>query len=432
MPGQKPNQFWSFYPTQEVWQTEFETKWEPDFLPRGEYKNHPVFGWKPTYDKGLIKKIEFNSGVTIYCKTYAQKIKDLQSGSVHAIFLDEEPPVEFIPELQARLRATNGYFNGVMTPTLGQEYWRRVFEPKNPEEEIFPDADKETVSLYDCQTYEDGTKTKWTDQRIQEIIAECPTQADVLRRVWGRFVKSEGLRFESFDLDRNTMSPQPVPRNWQIYAAVDPGSGGKSGHPAAIVFIAVRPDFKEGWVFKAWRGDGIPTANPDILDKYQEMAQGLLVVSKVYDYKDKDFQLVALARGEAFEKANKARDDGFGLVNSLLKLGVLKVFRGDVETEKLIAEFMAVPITNDKRKLLDDLTDAVRYDCMQVPWDLTGLDVKANFQDPPPDQRTLEQIQADERLQARRDFVLNKNQNFDDSLEAEFEYINELSGAGNE
>jgi hypothetical protein len=428
LPGQKPNQFWYFYPTMETWQNEFETKWEPDFLPRGEYKDHPVYGWRPVYDKGMIKKIEFNSGVTIYCKTYAQKIKDLQSGTVHALGLDEEAPADYMPELQARIRATKGYVRSVFTATLGQEYWRRVMEPNNKEEELFSHAFKQTVSLYDSQTYIDGTKSQWTNERIEEVIAECATDAEVQRRVFGRFVKSEGLKYESFDLERNTINQQHIPQSWGVFAGVDPGSGGKSGHPAAIIFIAVRPDYKEGIIFKGWRGDGVPTANPDILMKFRELKGNMLTMAQVYDYKDKDFQLVATSYGEPFTMANKTRDEGEGLLNSLFKNGMLKIIKGDPELNKLVTELITLSNTTDKRKAKDDLIDATRYTAMAIPWDFSGVidltkNAKDKFNDPPPDKRTEAQRLTDEINQQRRDFATGKTPGQDQS-EGHFDEIN--------
>jgi len=428
--GQVPNQVWYLYPTMETWQAEFESKWIPDFLPRGVYKDDPVYGWRAVYDKGLVKKIIFNSGVTIYCKTYSQKAKDLQTGSVHLLALDEECPVELIPELTARLRATNGYFNSVFTATLGQEFWRRVMEPKTKEDELYPNAFKQTVSLYDCQKYIDRSPTRWTNERIEQIIAECTTGAEVQRRVFGRFVKSEGLRYGSFDVEKNMISPQVIPKSWGIFAGVDPGSGGEAGHPAAIVFIAVRPDYQEAWVFKAWRGDKIVTANTDILKKFKELKAGLLLMGQVYDYKDKDFFLVAQSAGEAFSMAKKQRGEGYGLVNSLFKNGMLKIFKGDVELDKLVAELMTLSEDTDKRKAMDDLCDATRYTCMSIPFSFEGV-IEAHrlekYADEPVDLRTEKQIADDELLKARREFALNMSEKIDDT-EAEFNYWNELSG----
>jgi hypothetical protein len=228
------------------------------------------------------------------------------------------------------------------------------------------------------------------------------------------------------------MTPQPVPQSWGIFAGVDPGSGGKSGHPAAIVFIAVRPDFKEGWVFKGWRGDGIPTANPDILRKFREMKAGLQVMSQVYDYKDKDFFLVAQSEGEGFQMANKTRDEGFGLMNSLFKSGMLRIFKGDPELDKLVGELLTLSVVTDKRKAIDDLCDATRYAAMSVPWDFqigrSDVDVK-KFMDAGPDPRSDEEIQRDELLKSRRDFALNKDVKLAESYDAEIDYWNELSGS---
>ena len=432
LPGQKPNQFWYFYPSAPVATVEFETKWVPDFLPRGDMKNDPIYGWKEEYEKGYIRQINFNSGVTIYFKTYSQKIIDLQSGSVHAIFLDEECPEHLISELQARLRAVKGYLHAVFTATIGQEFWRKVMEPHNKDEEIYPEAFKRSVSLYDSQTYVDGSPSRWTDERIAEVIAECTSESEVQRRVFGRFVKSEGLRYDSFTLDRNMMTPDVIPKSFSYYGGVDPGSGGKSGHPAAMIYVAVRPDYREGWVFRGWRGDGIPTANPDILAKFRELRGDKLLTSQVYDYKDKDFQLVALSMGEAFEMANKARDEGFGLVNSLFKNGMLKIWRNDPELDKLVGELLSLSSTVDKRKAKDDLCDALRYVCMAIPWDFSHIKGSADvmkFRDAPPDPRSEEQIRADEVQKARRDFALNIQSGVDDTDGYEFEYWNELSGS---
>jgi hypothetical protein len=436
LPGQKPNQFWYFYPTAEVWQAEFESKWEPDFLPRNEFKDDPIYGWRPVYDKGMIKKIVFNIGITVYCKTYSQKVKDLQTGSVHALFLDEECPADYIPELQARIRATNGYIRSVFTATLGQEFWRRVMEPTTKDEEIWPHASKQTVSLYDSQYYIDGTPSQWTTERIEQVIQECATEAEVQRRVFGRFVKSEGLKYESFDLQRNTIASSNIiiPKSYPVFAGVDPGSGGKSGHPAAIIFLAVRPDYKHAVVYKGWRGDGIPTANPDILIKFRELKGNDLTMSQVYDYKDKDFQLVAQSYGEPFEMAKKQREEGAGLLNSLFKNKMLTIIKDDPELNKLITELLTLSNTTDKRIAKDDMIDALRYTVMAVPWDFSDIrpdnapkDTK-DFNDPPPDTRTEAQKLSDEILKQRRAFATNQVETQAEGQYDEINYWNDILG----
>lgn len=181
--------------------------------------------------------------------------------------------------------------------------------------------------------------------------------------------------------------------------------------------------------------DGIPTANPDILEEFRSLRGEQNLVSQVYDYKDKDFQLVALSMGEPFEMAKKSRDEGFGLVNSLFKNGMLKIFRGDPELDKLIGELLSLSSTVDKRKAKDDLCDALRYCCMAIPWDFSHIkdqvDIK-KFMDKPLDMRPEKDVADEELLRSRREFALNLSRPVDDSDEYEFEYWNELNGAGND
>lgn len=422
---QKPGLFWYFYPTLGVATTEFEEKWVKEFLPAGEFKDHPQFGWEAEYNKGEIWSVHFKTGVTIQFKTYAQKIKDLQTSSVYHLTCDEELPVEFLPELKARLNATDGYFLMVFTATLGQQYWKETMEPTTPDEEKHKDALKIQVSLYDSQTYDDGTKSPWTDAKIKRAIANCPTDAEIQRRIYGKFVKSEGLMFESFSPDRNLAEAHPLPSDWQVFTGVDPGSGGKSGHPAAMIFISVSPTYKEGRVYRAWRGDGIPTTSTDILYKYRELKDKVLPVAQKYDHAAKDFFMVASQLGEAFSPADKGRDRGVAILNTLFKKQMLKIQRGDGELQKLVNELMSLSPKTDKSAAHDDLCDALRYACMSVPWDFSGAIST--------DDETLKQ-EAIPRLKSERDirkeWALNSDSKSAEmlSVESELDYWDDLFG----
>jgi hypothetical protein len=416
MPGQKPNQMWYFYPTGDVAQTEFETKWVPQFLPRGKYKDDPTYGWE------VIKKVEFKSGVTIYFKTYSQKIKDLQSGTVYAIFADEEMPVDFVPELFARLNSSDGYFHMVFTATLGQLYWSKTMEPATKSDELYPNAWKRQVSVYDCQLYEDGSASHWTDAKIKRAEAKCPTEAEKQRRIYGKFVKSEGLMFPSFEMDRNTEEYKTPLRHWFHYGAVDPGTGGERAHPAAIIFIAVSPDYKHGRVWRGWRGDGINTASPDIYAKYKELRGKLSMSAQKYDYASREFFLHVSSKGEAFSPADKDHVAGYSLLNTLFKLGILKIYTGDPELEKLISEIRTLSSTGDKRKAADDLCDALRYACMAVPWDFSDFEVDDEKKD-----QFLE-IKGEKPKTSsdiRREWFMGTKENDSESIQDELDFWND-------
>lgn len=370
----QPTQFWYLYPTSKQARIEFQTKWK-QFLPKGEYKSHPVYGWKDTWVNKELFAIEFNSGVSIYFKSYAQDTSSLQTGTVDALFCDEELPVEHYEELMFRLSASDGYFHMVFTATMGQDFWRRVMEPLDFEVEALPEAAKWTVSLYDAQKYEDGTPSHWTDEKIQMVVDRCSTPSEVLKRVWGKFVKADGGRkYEQFDVKKNVCKPGAIPDDWTVYAGIDIGSGGKSGHPGAICFVAVSPDRKKGVVFDGWRGDGIQTTAEDIMGKFLEMRRGLgrPVAFQYYDWQARDFATIAERISEPFIKADKSHDLGEQVINSLFKHCRLMIFQTD-ELRKLSGELLSLRKDQAKTKAKDDFADAMRYALTSIPWDFSDL-----------------------------------------------------------
>jgi phage terminase large subunit-like protein len=372
--GTEPKIFWYFYPSEGVAATEFEKKWVPEFLPRGAMKNDANYGWDVEYNNGTLEALHFKSGVTVYFKSYGQKIVNLQTATLHYMVCDEELPEEYVDELLARLRSTGGYFHQVFTATRGLQLWYRAMECIGTEDEAFKSAYKRTVSMYECQFYEDGTPSKWTPERIAEAEAQCTSKKEVLKRIHGRFVKDDGLRYEPFDTDRNVKEATFVPSNWRYYSAVDIGSGGKGRSAGAIVFVAVNPEFTQGRVVRTWRGDHEETTAADILNKYREVRGSTYVTQAGYDYASREFGLIAARSGEGFIRADKTKNSGEATLNTLFKSGALTIDAGVTHNQKLITELMSVPGGVQKnRSFQDDLTDALRYACALIPWDFAKI-----------------------------------------------------------
>jgi hypothetical protein len=414
----KPNQFWYLYPTRDVATIEWKTKWSL-FMPANEYKNHPVYGWTAEVERKQIQAIHFHTGVSVYFKTYAQSVMDLQTGTCFSVFCDEELPVPLLPELQARLNASDGYFHLVFTATLGQDHWRKTMEEQGGQLEKHKGAFKLSVSLMDCKEFEDGTPSHWSDEKIQRAIAKCPTKAEVQRRIYGRFVMGDGLKYAAFDHEKNTTDEIGIPKDWVIYAGVDVGSGGKTGHPAAIVFVGVSPDYKQGRVFKAWRGDGIDTTPSDVLNKFREMRGDLQIITQYYDWASKDFFNVASRLGESFSKAEKSHEIGEGILNTLFRHSMLKVQRGDDELDKLIAEVTSLLNTTAKNKSIDDLIDALRYTVTGIPWNYQAVEENIDLENLfskalnpiKPKKLTHEQIIDKERDDSRKAWLAGTESN---------------------
>lgn len=366
----EPRQFWYLYPTRDVAHVEWLKKWKPEFMPRGEFKDDPKYGWKEEIYHGRIFAIHWNSSISTYFKTYAQDVSDLQTGTVAKLDLDEECPEELMSELSMRLAATNGYLSAVFTPTLGQEYWRQAIEERGPLEK-FPNAFKRQVSMYDCLYYADGTKSPWSLDQIRRAENACKSQSEIDRRVYGRFVVAEGLKYPSFHRLANRKPGHPIPKGWSIHAGIDIGSGGDDNHPSAIVFVGVNPEFTQGRVFKGWRGDGEVTTVSDVVHKFVQMCQELKInpneVSIQYDWASRDFYNIATSMGLVVEPAEKSHAIGEQVLNVLFKNHMLMVYDYP-ELDPLVNELSSLKNATPKNKAKDDFTDATRYACSKIPW----------------------------------------------------------------
>jgi hypothetical protein len=375
-----PRQFWYLYPDKNVATSEFQSKWIPEFMPKtGMFDKTPQrernicakYGWQAYYDKKRIDYVEFSSGVRIYFKTYAQDVHSLQSSSPHMITCDEELPSDLYSELQARLFATDGYFDMVFTATKNQEMWWRAIEGTG-EQELFPAAFKLQVTMYDCLKYNDGSPGHFTEERIDIIKASCKSQVEIDRRVKGKFVSEIGRKYGAFDPTRHYVKPFPLPRGCKYYAGVDIGSGGATGHPSAITFIAVSPDYRQGWVYKGWRGDNIATTAGDVFMKFLGMRGGTKMTMQLYDQACRDFFTIASRAGEAFSNSEKSHTLGEEIINSLFANNMLHLF-DTPEIRKLGGEFMRVLVDTPKKHARDDFADSCRYTAVMIPWDWTAI-----------------------------------------------------------
>lgn len=355
-------------------------------------------------------------------RVYNLEVEDAHTYYANGILThncDEELPEDLYDELNLRIAATDGYFSMVFTATLGQQMWADAIEGRGFVEK-FTDALKLQVSMFDCLKYEDGSDSHWTAQRIQKIVNSCRSQNEVLRRVYGRFVKDSGLKYPGFDRNKNIKEAHPLPKGWRIYAGVDIGSGGASGHPAAIVFVAVSPDFKKGRVFKGWRGDGIETTAKDVFDKYLELRGDMRVEVAYYDWQSKDFFVIASRSGEAFVPADKSHDSGESILNVLFKNEMLHIYE-DEELKKLSAELSVLNKATQKQKAKDDFTDALRYACTKVPWDWEAIS-----SDKPKELKKALDPQKEE-IRMRREAFMNPEKS-EISIDSEFEEWNDYYG----
>jgi hypothetical protein len=355
---------------------EFNTKWLPEYLPKECMKDDPRYGYRiERGKKDEIHYIKTATGITIMFRSYEIQPRNLQAATVDAMFNDEECPIEHYNELRARLFASKGYYHNVFTATLGQEYLRRTMEEQGTDLEMFKGAFKKQISMYDCLVYSDGTpSTVWTRERISQEIKACSSETEVQRRIYGRFVKSEGLRFASFDYERNVRKNHEIPKTWNYYAGIDWGSSGENGHKSSIVVAAVSPEYNKARIVKSWRSGMEKTTQGDVIEKFMEMTKGLTIVEARYDWAAADLGEIAGRHGITFLKANKDHAHGIPLVNLLFSNGQLIIYVDEgTDNHLLIAECQTVKDTISKKAIGDDLLDALRYALASIPFKIENL-----------------------------------------------------------
>jgi hypothetical protein len=373
-----PRMFIYMYPDFSTATTEFEEKWEKVYLPRGKYRHSSQWGWEAKYHKGEIRAVKLASGVTIYFRAYTQDPKLLQAVTVSMITMDEECPQSHFDELAIRAAAVEGMIGSGFTATLGQEYLYKAMEMQGSQQEMFPHAWKRQISLYDCLTYADGSKSSvWTKPKIEnDIIPSLSSEAEIKKRVWGKFVKSVGLLYGEFEISRNTADWHQI-KNWLWYCGIDFGSGGKTGHPSAICIVAVKPDYLEARVFEHWcSGKEKRVTQGDVLEQWKLMTSNKPDILTYYDWAATDLGELAAREGTPMLKAEKSHEIGVGKLNMLFKNGQLKIYLGGGagDTNLLVQELQAIDEKTPKNKRVDDNSDALRYALSSCPMRMTMLE----------------------------------------------------------
>lgn len=421
----QPKLIFYLYPDKKTATREFETKWVSEFLPRGKFKDDPKYGWKEEWEGKDISAIFFNSGITIYFKTYgvgSDHAHTMQASTPAIVACDEELPIELWPELQMRIASPankGAMFWMVCTPTRGQLFWSKIQSGKIK----LPNSSIRTISMYDCLIYEDGTKSLWTKEAIQRIEQTLPSQREIEIRVHGLFKPSEDtILYPTFDRDRHIIKPHPVD-GWDLYCGIDYGIGGLSAHPPAISIVAVKPDYTAARVVKLWKGDdGKKYTVDEVINMYLEFCNHLgleQIDNTFYDWACGEMGVIAENKNLAFQKADKSRESGINLLNSLLKNDMLMFFeQPDEEHLKLCDEFETLSSDTNKRKSgVDDLVDATRYAITRATFSFDNIKLKSIKKDPLKKTIIQGRLSYDELEDESLDFIGNEIDEWNESYE---------------
>jgi hypothetical protein len=221
----------------------------------------------------------------------------------------------------------------------------------------------------------------WTKEAIQRIEQTLPSQREIEIRVHGLFKPSEDtLTYPTFDRDKHLIKPHNV-SDWDLVCGIDYGIGGMNAHPPAIAIVAIKTDYEAARVVKLWKGDdGKKYTVDDVINVYLEFCKTLgleQIANTYYDWACGEMGVIAENKGLNFQKADKSRDHGINLINSLLKNDMLLIFeQPDEEHIKICDEFETLSTDTNKRKSgVDDLIDAVRYAISKVLFSFKNIKI---------------------------------------------------------
>ena len=248
----RPLQFWYLYPTQDMVNVEFKTKWIPEFLPREEYKEHFSYGWKEIKEAKDTIGISFNSGVTVYFKTYSQSASALQGATVDAIFcfatgtlVHVENGLNAIEKIRVgdRVHTRNGLKRVVRVFSHDALVMRRMFSngeyiDATPDHKFFVQGKgyvefkdlTSLESLVECDTWENWARQKRQYTRNMYILGtqKVPTKDSIifkttqkLRHVFytGLFGKTTSEKSQEDTLSIILMKIQAITKllTWSAY-----------------------------------------------------------------------------------------------------------------------------------------------------------------------------------------------------------------------
>ena len=405
----KPTQFWYFYPSKDVATVEFDEKWEKEFMPRGAAKSHPIYGWEKNMKFGSIHDIRFNSGVSIYFKSYEQSAGNVQTSSVYLIACDEELPVAYWPEVSARRDGllVDGYFNMTFTATLSQRFWFEVIECKGLPNERLPEAKKIQISLYDCQKYMDGTPTGWTKERIQKRIESCQSEREVQRRVMGRFVNEELALIDCFTEEKNYKHGEfIIPSTWSKTISLF-----VSTRTTGVCVLAISPDLDKVVVSECYKFD---FTNFEVLEKVHNL-RGKKLMELNVNSGASDFITMANNSGIFFTTIKAPKNGLKDKINSFFKTEVLEIAKSKNSSE------LVMQIRTIKESDLSTYEDYEVYAALAIGLSNLQLSLKSAIEG-------LPKKKPDKILNEREAFYrgLDRPQPLVDSYDNEFDEMNDL------
>lgn len=331
----------------------------PDAIDGGALLRSQIFKITPTRGVAdsidtIIVKHKSGGYSTITFKTYDQEIAKWAGGTIHVVWMDEEPPMDLYTEAAMRTTATKGIIYTTYTPLNG----------RTPLYNLFTQQENKDRAFFRMTAYEVGHLTK---QEVDDKLAGLPEwERDA--RIFGLPAAGEG-KIVLIPESTYKVVPIELKHYWPRIIGLDIGML----HPTAAVWLAWDRDRNMIYAYDEYRLKGLtigqhaasllmkgagetPVAWPQDATQ-REHSTGDNVV---FQYKK-----MGLAMMQGHARSQEAGNALWPSITDLLhrlQHGTLKIF---ANCTMLLEELMSYH--HDKGKVValnDDLISALRYGVM--------------------------------------------------------------------
>ena len=336
------------------------------WVPRSQLKGG---GWDHAFSKQR-RVLQFENGSTIQFLTFDQDLDAHAGAALHRVHFDEEPEgdkgLQLWQENMMRLADFDGDFCLTMTPLFGLSW---AFE------EIWEKQDSPEVTVVQV----DSTENPHVNQKA--LLAEFARQPKEIRdaRLHGKFVHFGGLFYPEFSQEHIVREPDAKHIKGQdIVVGIDPGL-----NRTGVVWVAFDND-NAAMVFDELYPE--QTVVEDVAEqiKAKNLKWGIDPMYYVIDPSARNRQgITAEALQSAYMRAGipaiqGQQDRAAGIVEVKRRLQHEGIVVSDFCTN-LATEFRKYRRDNnsdDEFKAVkkdDHLLDALRYVCMERPWNVDSV-----------------------------------------------------------
>jgi hypothetical protein len=177
---------------------------------------------------------------TIYFYSSAPGSSPPQGSAINAAWFDEEILDDvWYDEVSARLLSKNGWFLWSASPELSTPKYKDMYDRAVKEARVQADPGKRRISAFQLSLMNNPHLNQEARAGFIEKLQDSQRFAS---KVHGMFAFDESLVHPEFNEQLFTINAFPIPFNWTLRMAVDPGHA-----VCCVLFIATPPDNDPQW-----------------------------------------------------------------------------------------------------------------------------------------------------------------------------------------